>query len=128
MESRRVSRQPAGWAGLCHVQGDSAVGWRDCEVIAAVGWMDCEVIDVSVLGVGITFHYPRPFDLVGRQISVELPSADDSVNIRLEGDIRNTALVPGGVRVGIEFVGASREAEQTITAVLSRMGGALVTN
>ena len=108
---RRVPRHPAGWAGLCHVEGGSVVGW----------WQDCRVIDISMLGLGITFHYPRPSELVGRGISLEVPAAGDSVKIRFEGEIKNAAAIPEGtVRVGIEFVGLS-EAERAITAVLSVM-------
>ncbi len=108
---RRVPRQPAGWAGLCHVEGGSVVGW----------WQDCRVIDISMLGLGITFHHPRPSELVGRGISLEIPAAGDSVKIRFEGEIKSAAAIPEGtVRVGIEFVGLS-EAERAITAVLSVM-------
>jgi len=109
---RRVPRQPAGWVGLCHVEGGSVVGW----------WQDCRVIDISMLGLGITFQYPRPSELVGRGISLEVPAAGDSVKIRFEGEIKSaTAAIPEGtVRVGVEFVGLS-EAERAITAVLSVM-------
>jgi hypothetical protein len=107
---RRTSRQAASWAAFCHIEGESPSGWRDCEVI-----------DISPLGLGVTFHHPQPWELVGRRISVDAPAIGSSVNIRLEGEIRNAApSMEGGVRVGIEFVGLS-EAEQAITAVLSEM-------
>jgi hypothetical protein len=74
-----------------------------------------------MLGLGITFQYPRPSELVGRGISLEVPAVGDSVKIRFEGEIKNAAAIPEGtVRVGIEFVGLS-EAERAITAVLSVM-------
>jgi hypothetical protein len=107
---RRVSRQAGSWAGFCHIEGESPAGWRDCEVI-----------DISPLGLGIAFHHPEPWELVGRRISVDAPAIGSSVNIRLEGEIRNAApAMEGGVRVGIEFVGLSEE-EVAITSVLGEM-------
>jgi hypothetical protein len=107
---RRVSRQAASWAALCHIEGESPPGWRDCEVI-----------DISPLGLGVTFHHPQPWELVGRRISVDAPAIGSSVNLRLEGEIRNAApSMEGGVRVGIEFVGLSKN-ERAIMAVLSEM-------
>ena len=110
---RRVPRQPADWAGLCRIENESAAGWRDCRVI-----------DISMLGIGITFEYPSATELIGRRISVEVPAVGDSVRIRLEGEIKNTAMIcEGSIRVGIEFVGLT-EAELTITTALSAMSGA----
>ena len=110
---RRVPREPADWAGLCHIENESAAGWRDCRVI-----------DISMLGVGITFEYPSETELIGRRISVEVPAVGDSVRIRLEGEIKNAARIrEGSIRVGIEFVGLT-EAERAITTVLSAMSGA----
>jgi len=59
---------------------------------------------------------------VGRNISLEVSAAGDSVKIRFKGEIKSAAAaIPDGtVRVGIEFVGLS-EAERAITAVLSVM-------
>lgn len=118
MESRRrIPRRPASWTGTCHIEGESAAGWRDCQVI-----------DISVLGLGIMFDYSRPSELPGRRISVDAPAVGDSVNIRLEGKITNAATVQGGcVRVGIEFVGLSEE-ERAITAVLCLMSTVMVTH
>ncbi len=113
---RRQHRQSANWAGSCHVEGDSALGWRDCRII-----------DISMVGLGITFQYPWPSKLPGCPISVELPAFGDSVIIRLEGVIRNATPLDGVVRVGIEFVGLS-EAEQSITAGLSVMSDTVVAN
>ena len=107
---RRATRQAASWAAFCHIEGESPAGWRDCEVI-----------DISPLGLGVTFQHPQPWELVGRRISVDAPAVGSSVNLRLEGEIRNAApAMEGGVRVGIEFVGLTK-GEQAITAVLSEM-------
>jgi hypothetical protein len=112
---RRIQRQPAGWAASCQLVDE-----------ATAGWSDCRVIDISTLGVGITFVHPEPFALSGRQISVNLPGMGSSVNVRLEGEIKNTApAIGGGVRVGIAFTRLS-EAEQAITTVLSVMSDSLV--
>ncbi len=105
---RRVPRQRAGWYGSCLIGGESATEW-----------CDCRVIDISVLGLGIQIHHSRPSELVGRRVSVEVPPVGDSVNILLEGEIRNAALSPGGtVRVGIEFIGLS-DAERSIVDILT---------
>ena len=107
---RRVSRQATSWAAFCHIEGESPSGWRDCEVI-----------DISSLGLGVTFHHPQPWELVGRRISVDAPAIGSSINLRLEGEIRNAApAMEDGVRVGIEFVGLT-PAEEAIAAVLSGM-------
>ena len=109
-QRRRVSRQTASWAGFCHIEGESPAGWRDCEVV-----------DISPLGLGVTFNHPEPWELVGRRIAVDAPTIGSSVNLRLEGEIRNAMPASeGGVRVGIEFVGLSEE-EVAITAVLGQM-------
>ncbi len=112
---RRVDRQQAGWVGSCKLAGEPAAGWSDCRVV-----------DISQLGVGITFEYPEPSDLPGRLISVNLPGDAGSINVRLEGEIKNVVpMMSGGVRVGIEFVRLS-ETERAIAAVLSAMNGLLV--
>jgi hypothetical protein len=107
---RRVHRQPAGWAASYRL-GDDPVG----------AWHDCRVVDISMLGLGITFEYPSPAELSGRLVSVNLPGDGSSVNVRLEGEIKSaTATMSRDVRVGIEFIELS-ESEQAITAVLSVM-------
>jgi len=79
------------------------------------------VIDISMFGLGITFDYPQPSDLPGRLISVNLPGDASSINVRLEGEIKNaTPTLHRSVRVGIDFIGLS-ETERAITAVLSAM-------
>ena len=106
---RRAPRQPAGWRGLCLVEGESANGWHECRVI-----------DISMLGLGITLHHLAPSQLMGRVLSVEVPALDGRVKIRFEGAIRNAAaqIAEGVVRVGIEFAGLT-EANQSMTAVVS---------
>ena len=79
-----------------------------------------------MLGVGITFDYPDPDNLLGRFISVNLPGDASAVNVRLEGAIKNVmSSINRGVRVGIEFVPLT-ETEQAITSVLSVMTDVLV--
>ncbi len=81
-------------------------------------WRDCGVIDVSMHGLGITFHHPQPWELVHRCIFVDVSAMGDAVNIRLEGVIGDAAFtLEGDIRVGIEFVGLSDD-ERAITAVL----------
>ena len=89
-------------------------------------WHDCRVVDISMLGVGITFDHPNPAELSGRLITVNLPGGGTCVNVRLQGEIKNAiATMNRGLRVGIEFIGLS-ETEQAITAVLSVMSDVLV--
>jgi len=79
-----------------------------------------------MLGVGITFDFPKPYELLGRLISVNLPGDASSIALRLEGETKNAArMLDGSVRVGIEFARLS-ETEQAITAVLSAMNDMLV--
>lgn len=114
-DRRRVDRKPAGWFASCRLAGEPATAWRDCRVV-----------DISMLGLGITYDHPETSELVGRLISVNLPEEGCSVNVRLEGEIRNAApTVGGGIRVGIEFLPLS-EAERAVTAVLSVMSDVLV--
>ena len=90
---RRVPRQLAGWAGTCHIQGDPATGGHECRVV-----------DISMMGLGLTFQHPSPSVLVGRRMSVDVSAVSDQVSIRLEGKVANAAVTSGGaVRVGIEF-------------------------
>ena len=89
-------------------------------------WRDCRVVDISMLGLGITFDHPDPSELSGRLISVNLPGDGSCVNVRLEGEIKNaTVTMSRDIRVGIEFIRLS-ETEQAITAVLSVMSDVLV--
>ncbi|HEY5383803.1 MAG TPA: PilZ domain-containing protein [Acidimicrobiales bacterium] len=104
---RRAPRQPTAWTGFCHIDGEPAAMWRDCEVI-----------DVSMFGLGLTFIHPQPWELAHRRIFVDISAIGDAVNIRLEGEIRDAAFtLEGDIRVGVELVGLS-PAELAITAVL----------
>jgi hypothetical protein len=112
---RRLHRQPAGWAASYQLAGEPAEAWRDCRVV-----------DISMLGLGITFDHPDPSELRGRLVSVNLPGEGSCVNVRLEGQITNASVTMSrGIRVGIEFIRLS-ETEQAITAVLSVMSDVLV--
>jgi hypothetical protein len=94
---RRVPRQPASWEGNCHIEGEPSAGRRSCRVI-----------DISMLGLGMTFEHSSPSELLGRHISVDVPAVSDSVSIRLEGVVNNAVRMPEGVvRVGIAFDGLS---------------------
>jgi PilZ domain-containing protein len=105
---RRMARQSAGWGGFCHIEGESASGWRDCRVM-----------DVSLLGIGIRMQYARPSDLVGRRVSIEAPAVGESINIRFEGVVKHVSRTPlHWVRVGIEFNHLSTS-ERAILEVLS---------
>jgi hypothetical protein len=112
---RRLHRRPAGWAASYQLVGEQTSGWQDCRVV-----------DISVLGLGISFDHPNSAELVGRLVSVNLPGDGSCVKVRLEGQIRNaSATMSRDIRVGIEFVRLS-ETEQAITAVLSVMSDVLV--
>ena len=100
---RRVPRQPAGWDGVCRIEGEFATR--------------CRVVDISMLGVGITTDHPSPYALVGRHIAVDVPAVGDSGSIRLEGKIANAKLtLRTTVRIGIEFDSPSPE-------LVSKVGG-----
>ena len=101
---RQVPRQPAGWEGTCHIEGESAA-------------RSCRVIDISMLGLGLTFTHPSPSELLGRRISVDVRAVGDSVSIRLEGVVKNAGpTLEGAVRVGVAFDGLS-ESEPGTAAV-----------
>jgi len=110
---RRAPRQTAGWSGFCHVEGESASGWRDCRVL-----------DISTLGVGIRLQHSKPSELPGRRISVELPAVGDSVCVRFEGAVKNVAeaesSIPTAVRIGIAFDHLSTT-ERAILEVLTNI-------
>jgi hypothetical protein len=104
---RRAPRKPTAWTGFCHIDGESAAMWRDCEVV-----------DVSMFGLGLTFIHPQPWELVHRRIFADVSAIGDAVNIRLEGEIKDAAFtLEGDIRVGVELVGLS-PAELAITTVL----------
>ena len=110
---RRVPRQIASWVGHCRLDGDPVAEARECRIL-----------DISQFGVGILLHHPRGSQLIGRHVSVETPKYSASVNIRLEGEVRNAVPADGGsVRFGIEFVGLT-ELEQSVVKSLGVFGGA----
>jgi hypothetical protein len=88
---RRIPRQPAGWDGVCQIEGEFAA--------------KCRVIDISMIGLGITLEHPSPAELAGRHISVDVPTViGHSFRMRLDGKIANAKTTRGrAVRVGIEF-------------------------
>ncbi len=107
LERRRSPRQTSGWSGSCLIEDEHTEGWRECSVL-----------DISPFGLGMTFSHDHPLGLVGRAVAVEFPAVSDWVSIRLEGEIKNAALIrPGLIRASVEFVGLS-EAEQAIATVL----------
>jgi len=110
---RRVPRQTAGWIGHCRMDGDPVDEARECRVL-----------DISEFGVGILLHHPRSSELIGRHVSVETPEHGVSVNIRLEGEVRNAVPVnDGSVRLGIEFVGLT-QLEQSVVKALGVLSDA----
>jgi hypothetical protein len=107
---RRVPRQPAGWDGTCHIDGETDSRWRRCRVV-----------DISMLGLGVTFDHRSPFLLAGRRIFVDVPAVGESVSIRLEGEIAYARpTVRGTVHVGIEF-DRGFESEVVATTPMSRL-------
>lgn len=113
-DRRRVPRRSGSWSGFCRVEGESPKG----------GW-NCQVIDISALGLAIVFHHPRPSDLVGRRISVDLPALGTSIKMTLEGEIRDTRTDSDGiVRAGIEFVDPSEDELYIIDLLTSASLGA----
>jgi hypothetical protein len=110
LERRLASRQASGWSGTCLIEDE----------LHTKRWREYSVLDISPFGLGITLadDHPDEPELVGRKVAVEFPAVSDWVSIRLEGEIKNAALIrPGLIRAGVEFVGLS-EAEQAIATVL----------
>jgi PilZ domain-containing protein len=98
---RRVPRQPAGWDGVCQIEGEFAAR--------------CRIIDISMLGVGLTLDHPSPYALVGRRISVDIPAVGDSASLRLEGKVANAKLtLRTSVRLGIAFDRPSPEVVENV--------------
>jgi hypothetical protein len=84
----------------------------------------CRVLDVSELGLGLVLEHPLGSGLVGRRISVETPTMGVSVNVQLEGEIKNaTPLENGSVRIGVEFGGLT-ELEQSLVRALGVLSDA----
>jgi hypothetical protein len=112
---RRIDRQPASWVGSCRFEGESDTSWRECRVV-----------DISTLGLAVTFDYPTSSELQGRFILVNFSGDAGAVNVRLEGEIKSAVpAINKEVRIGIEFIRVS-ETEQAIACVLAAMSKALV--
>jgi hypothetical protein len=110
---RRVPRQVAGWVGSCHIDGEPPEEWRPCRVL-----------DVSELGLGAVIEHPLGTALVGRRIAVETPTMGVSVNVQLEGEVKNAIpLDNGSVRIGIEFGGLT-ELEHSLVKALGVLSDA----
>jgi hypothetical protein len=102
--SRRVKRLPAGWDGVCRIEGDPAD-------------RKCRVDDISMLGAGVTFVHPAPSELGGRHIVVDIPAV-----AQLEGRITHAETILGGaVRAGIVFGDAATQSPDD-TASASALG------
>jgi hypothetical protein len=109
---RRVPRQIAGLAVRCRIDGEPVVEARECRVL-----------DISEFGVGILLRHQPGSDLIGRHVCIETPKRGTSVNIRLEGEVRNVVRADGrSVRLGIEFVGLT-ELEQSAVKALGVLSG-----
>jgi PilZ domain len=109
---RRVPRQVAGWIGSCHVVGEPTDEVRPCRVL-----------DVSELGLGLVLGHPLGTGLVGRRMTVETPTTGISVNVPLEGEIKNaTPLENGTLRIGMEFGGLT-ELEHSLVKALGVLSG-----
>jgi len=97
--SRRVKRLPAGWDGLCRIEGES-------------GERRCRIDDISMLGLGVTLTHPSPFELAGRAISVDVPGVAN-----LEGEITHAEPILGGaVRAGVVFKERAAPASDVTTS------------
>jgi hypothetical protein len=110
LERRRAARQVSGWSGTYLLESE----------LQNEACRDCSVLNISPFGLAITLRddSSRPSDLVGRKVAIEFPAVSDWVSIRVEGEIKNAALIgPGLIRAGVEFVGLS-EAERAIATVL----------
>jgi hypothetical protein len=84
--NRRVKRLPAGWDGVCRIEGEP-------------GEWSCRVDDISMLGLGITLMHASPAQLAGRRIAVDVPAV-----AQLEGEITHAEPILGGaVHIGVVF-------------------------
>ena len=108
---RRAARRLTGWPASYQLAGETGSGWHDCRIV-----------DISVLGLGVTFEHPNPAELEGRLISVNLPGDGSCVNVRLEGEIRNTIVsMSRDIRVGIEFIRLSETEQASAVETSSRL-------
>jgi hypothetical protein len=82
------------------------------------------VVDISEFGVAIVLHHPRCSELIGRHIAVETPTFGASVNVQLDGEVRNAVpMDDGSIRLGIEFSGLT-ELEQSVFKALGVLSDA----
>jgi hypothetical protein len=101
---RRVPRRITSWVGYCHIRGEPVEQRREC--------------------VGIVLHHPRGSELIGRHVAVETPTFGASVNVQLDGEVRNAVLMDdGSIRLGIEFAGLT-ELEQSVFKALGVLSDA----
>jgi hypothetical protein len=99
--------------GTCHIEGDAPEVARECGIF-----------DISILGVGMDFHYADPMRLEGRRVAVHLPLGD-FVEVAFTGEVRNVRPGPGGiVRAGIEFIDLM-DSERSIVDLLEADDAAL---
>jgi hypothetical protein len=97
--SRRVKRLPAGWEGVCQIEGDPTD-------------RKCRVDDISMLGAGVTFVHAAPSELAGLHIAVDIPAV-----AQLEGTITHAeAILGGAVRAGIVFGDSGTQGPDTTSA------------
>lgn len=107
MEKRCVPGQSMGLHGFCHLEGESAWGWRDCQVV-----------DISDSGIGLAFHYGGEFNLVGRGISIDLPAGGDKISLWLQGEVKHcTTRRDGTIRAGVQFAGLSADEVSIVRAL-----------
>jgi hypothetical protein len=110
---RRVPRRIASWVGYCHIDGEAVEQRRECRVL-----------DISEFGVGILLHHPDGSELIGRRVSVETPTFGMSVNVQLDGEVKNAVpMEDGSIRLGIEFARLT-VLEQSVFKVLGVPSGA----
>ena len=84
-------------------------------------WRECRILHISMRGMGLYLRHPRPADIVGRSIQVQIPADADSLSARLKGTVRNAVVCEAGfAQVTVEFSGLSRS-EQALATVLDAL-------
>ena len=107
---RRVPCRMAGWDGYCHIDGEPVEQRRACRVL-----------DISEFGAGILLRCPQGLELVGHHLSLETPTFGLSVNVQLDGTVRNAVPTDDGCfRLGLEFA-ALTELEEAVFKALGVM-------
>ncbi|HTZ07893.1 MAG TPA: PilZ domain-containing protein, partial [Acidimicrobiales bacterium] len=92
-----LPRQFADWEGQIQ-SADDAEG----------PWQACRVVDVSPGGAGLELGPAGPPLVPGEAVAIE---------IRLSAEVRHVSAVPGGVRVGVQFVGLTEVASRYLEAM-----------